>query len=267
MDHKGKPYYFEEIVSLIERLRSPGGCPWDREQKLDDLRTYILEEAYELTESITARDMEGIKEEAGDLLLQIVFVASIAKELDAFDVKDVVRTVCDKLIRRHPHVFSDAEVSGSEEVLRNWEQIKLEERKNKKEDLSVLAGVPKGLPSLLKAHRIQGKAAHVGFDWPKGDQKPLFDKLDEEISELREAASRNNADAMEDELGDVLFMAVNLARHLNVNPDAALSRACQKFSGRFQKVERDVAAQGLSLNACSLEQLDAFWEKAKKNGI
>jgi XTP/dITP diphosphohydrolase/tetrapyrrole methylase family protein/MazG family protein/ATP diphosphatase len=146
-------------------------------------------------------------------------------------------------------------------VLRNWEQIKLEERKNKKEDLSVLAGVPKGLPPLLKAHRIQGKAAHVGFDWPKGDLAPLFEKLYEEADELRRAADAAN---VEEELGDLLFMAVNLARHMNVNPDAALSRACDKFSARFQCVERDAAAEDRRLDSCTLSELDAFWDNAKR---
>lgn len=260
-----KGHFFDEIVSIIERLRAPGGCPWDREQKLEDLRTYIVEEAYELTEAITARDMNNICEEAGDLLLQIVFVASIAKEQAAFGIEDVVRTVCEKLVRRHPHVFGEVAVSDSAEVLRNWEQIKKEERRDKKEDLSVLAGVPKGLPPLLKAYRMQGKAAHTGFDWPRNDNVPLFAKLDEEMAELREAVAGGNADAVEDELGDLLFMTVNLARHLDVNPDVALSRACNKFAGRFRKVEQEAASRGLRLNDCSLNELDELWDRAKKD--
>ena len=260
-------HFFEEIVSITERLRAPGGCPWDREQKLEDLRTYIVEEAYELTEAITSGDMNNVREESGDLLLQIVFVASIAQEQGFFDIADVVRTICDKLIRRHPHVFGNVEVENSGEVLRNWEQIKLEERKGKKEDLSVLAGIPKGLPPLLKAHRMQGKAAHVGFDWSSGNMVPLFDKLDEEMAELREAVESGNADAMEDELGDLLFMTVNLARHLGVNPDVALSRACGKFAGRFRRVEEDASSRGLHLNACSPEELDELWDRAKESEI
>ncbi|MDR1977379.1 MAG: nucleoside triphosphate pyrophosphohydrolase [Synergistaceae bacterium] len=270
MEDRGGRHFFDEVVSIIERLRAPGGCPWDREQKLSDLRAYIVEEAYELADAITEERMDKVREEAGDLLLQIVFVASIAKETGDFDIRDVVRTVCDKLIRRHPHVFcvsEDGAQVDSEQVLRNWERIKLGERKDKKEDLSILAGVPKGLPPLLKAHRMQGKAAHVGFDWPKGDSKPLFEKLDEEITELKEAIAANAVDAMEDELGDVLFMTVNLARHLNVNPDAALSGACAKFAGRFRKVERDAADRGLQLERCSLEELDELWNKAKKDEI
>jgi XTP/dITP diphosphohydrolase/tetrapyrrole methylase family protein/MazG family protein/ATP diphosphatase len=259
-------HFFDEVVSIIERLRAPGGCPWDREQKLSDLRAYIVEEAYELADAITEERMDKVREEAGDLLLQIVFVASITKETGVFDIQDVARTLCDKLIRRHPHVFDVANSEmDSAGVLRNWERIKLEERKDKKEELSILAGVPRGLPPLLKAHRMQGKAAHVGFDWPKGDKEPLFAKLDEEVEELRQAVETNDKDAMEDELGDLLFMTVNLARHLNVNPDAALSRACGKFAGRFQKVERDAGSRGLQLSDCSLEELDILWKKAKEN--
>jgi XTP/dITP diphosphohydrolase/tetrapyrrole methylase family protein/MazG family protein/ATP diphosphatase len=243
-----------------------------------DLRPYIVEEAYELTDAITRGDAAGVREESGDLLLQIVFLASIASasesEAERFGIRDVVRTIRDKLIRRHPHVFGDVEVDGSSQVMRNWEQIKLEERKNKKEASSVLAGVPKGLPPLVKAHRMQGKAAHVGFDWPRGDPNPLFDKLYEEAEELRQAvAARDAAGAeaasslaahVEEELGDLLFMTVNLASHLDVIPDAALSRACDKFAERFQSVERDAAAEGRRLDSCTLSELDAFWDNAKR---
>ncbi|MDR1875515.1 MAG: nucleoside triphosphate pyrophosphohydrolase [Synergistaceae bacterium] len=271
-------HFFGEMVSIIERLRGPGGCPWDREQKLEDLRTYIVEEAYELTEAITARDMDHVCEEAGDLLLQIVFVASLAKEAGAFGVGDVVRRVCEKLIRRHPHVFETVTVADSDEVLRNWERIKLEERREKKESSSMLAGLPKTLPPLLRAHRMQGKAAHVGFDWRGDSPDPLFAKLEEEIAELREAIAGRDAgadsdamqdaveDAVEDELGDVLFMTVNLARHLKVNPDVALSRACAKFAERLQKVEREAESRGLQLNLCPPEQLDELWNRAKESG-
>jgi len=278
----GEGHYFDEFVSIMERLRSPGGCPWDREQKMTDLRTYIVEEAYELADAITEGDMCKVREEAGDLLLQIVFLSSIAseaeknadKKLGAFDVRDVVQGIGDKLIRRHPHVFQAEKNFGadSEQVLRNWERIKQEERKDRKEDVSVLAGLPKGLPPLLKAHRVQGKAAHVGFDWPKGDLKPLFSKLDEEVAELKEAVALAGNDdtkrsTIEDELGDLLFMTVNLARHLNVNPDSALSMACNKFAERFQKVECSAAANGRHLNDCSLEELEIMWGEAKKGEV
>ncbi|MDR2174529.1 MAG: nucleoside triphosphate pyrophosphohydrolase [Synergistaceae bacterium] len=265
------PHFFDELTAILERLRGPGGCPWDREQTMTDLRPYIVEEAYELTDAITRGDAAGVREESGDLLLQIVFLASIASasenEAERFGMRDVVRTICDKLIRRHPHVFGDTEVDGSAQVMRNWERIKEEERKNKKEPSSVLAGIPKGLPPLLKAHRIQGKAAHVGFDWPRGDPAPLFDKLYEEADELRQAAARGAAKTeahVEEELGDLLFMTVNLARHLDVDPDAALSRACDKFSSRFRDVERSAAAAGRRLDSCTLSELNAFWENAKR---
>ena len=244
-------HYFDEIVDIIERLRAPDGCPWDRKQTLETLRTPITEEAYELADAITKGKMGAVKEEAGDLLLQIVFVASLAREQGAFEMKDVVRAICDKLIRRHPHVFGTEDARDADEVLRNWERIKKEERQEKHEDLSILAGVPDGLPPLLKANRLQGKAAHVGFDWPKGDAAPLFAKLDEEIGEFKEAAGRGDAQNMEEELGDVL-----------------LSRVCAKFKARFQLMEQMAAEEeqngGAPLSGRSLEELDALWDRAKE---
>ncbi len=261
-------HYFDEIVDIIERLRAPDGCPWDRKQTLETLRTPITEEAYELADAITKGKMGAVKEEAGDLLLQIVFVASLAREQGAFEMKDVVRAICDKLIRRHPHVFGTEDARDADEVLRNWERIKKEERQEKHEDLSILAGVPDGLPPLLKANRLQGKAAHVGFDWLKGDAAPLFAKLDEEIGEFKEAAGRGDAQNMEEELGDVLFMAVNLARYFKIDPDAALSRVCAKFKARFQLMEQMAAEEeqngGAPLSGRSLEELDALWDRAKE---
>ena len=257
-------HYFDEIVNIIERLRAPGGCPWDRKQTLETLRTSITEEAYELADAITKKDMAGIREEAGDLLLQVVFVASLAKDAGAFDMKDVVRTVCDKLIRRHPHVFGNVKAEDSEEVLRNWEKIKAEERKEKHENLSILAGVPDGLPPLLKAYRMQGKVKHVGFDWPAGETEPLFTKLDEEISELKEAAKENDPDHMTEELGDVLFMAVNIARRLNVDPDAALNVVCEKFRKRFMIMEELARNEGKPISDYTLDELDSFWAAAKE---
>ena len=257
-------HYFGEIVEIIERLRAPGGCPWDRKQTMESLRSCITEEAYELADAITRRDMAGVKEEAGDLLLQVVFIASLAREAGAFDMRDVVRGICDKLIRRHPHVFGTEEARDSDAVLRNWERIKAEERQEKHQDLSILAGVPEGLPPLLKASRLQGKAAHVGFDWPDGDAAPLFAKLDEELDELWEAASRGDARDVEEELGDVLFMTVNLARRLKVDPDAALSRVCAKFKDRFQLMERMAVEEGRAMSDHSLEELDALWDRAKE---
>ncbi|MDR1741400.1 MAG: nucleoside triphosphate pyrophosphohydrolase [Synergistaceae bacterium] len=262
-----KEHFFDGLVSIIERLRGPGGCPWDREQRAADLRAYIVEEAYELTDAISKGDPSAIREESGDLLLQIVFLASIEKEAGELPcgVEDVVGTLCEKLIRRHPHVFGDALAADSEQVLRSWEKIKREEKGGREKEASVLSGVPRGLPPLLKAHRMQGKAAHVGFDWPKGDVAPLFAKLEEEVAELRAAAAKGDADAAEDELGDVLFMAVNLARYLKINPDAALSRACEKFASRFRHMEMEAAESGSKLEDLSPAELDGLWNEAKKS--
>ena len=196
-------------------------------------------------------------------MLQVVFVASLAKEQGAFDMSGVVRTICDKLIRRHPHVFGDASAKDSDEVLRNWEKIKADERREKHENTSILSGIPDGLPPLLKADRIQAKAAHVGFDWPKGETAPLFAKLDEEISELKEAALTHDPERMSDELGDVLFMTVNIARRLGVDPDAALNGVCEKFRKRFQIMEQCAQEEGKQISDYTLEELDAFWDKAK----
>ena len=256
-------HYFDEITDIIAKLRAPDGCPWDRKQTLETLRTPITEEAYELADAITKGNIQNIKEEAGDLLLQVVFVAQLAKEHGDFEMKDIVRAICDKLIRRHPHVFGDVKANDSDEVLKNWEKIKTQERKDKHESLGVLAGVPDGLPPLLKANRIQSKAAHVGFDWPKGSAAPLFAKLDEEINELKEAAEENDPKHLADELGDVLFMTVNLARRLGVDPDAALNGVCEKFKKRFEFMENCALNENKNLSDYTLEQLDKFWNEAK----
>ena len=208
--------------------------------------------------------MQAIREEAGDLLLQVVFTASIAKDMGAFEMKDVVRGICDKLIRRHPHVFGNVKAEDSDEVLRNWERIKAEERREKHENTSILAGIPDGLPPLLKANRIQGKVKHVGFDWPEGETEPLFANLDEEIRELKDAANSNDPEHTAEELGDVLFMTVNIARRLGVDPDAALNMVCEKFKKRFSVMEELAQAEGKSISDYTLDELDAFWNEAKK---
>lgn len=265
--------YFDEIVNIVERLRAPGGCPWDRKQTLETLRSSITEEAYELADAITKKDFSDIKEEAGDLLLQVVFVASLANDAGEFDIKDVVRVICDKLIRRHPHVFGNVKADDADEVLRNWEKIKKEERREKNKNLSILAGIPDGLPPLLKAMKLQDKAAHVGFMWSKGAPENLFKKLDEEIIELKEAVSRNDINDMEDELGDVLFMAANIGWYLNLDADAALSRVCEKFKDRFNLMEEIANKNGRPIarddsgdtgGDYTLEELDALWDEAKK---
>lgn len=256
----------ERLVSIMARLRAPEGCPWDREQTFKTLRSHIIEEAYELVDAISQQDIDEMKEEAGDVLLQIVFVAQLAREQGFFDIKDVISEICDKLIRRHPHVFGEVEVNGSADVLANWEKIKVKEKSLKKrEDKSVLAGIPESLPPLLKAYRIQAKVSHVGFDWEKGDIKPVTDKIKEELSEVEAAVNQEEQERVEEELGDLFFAVVNLSRHLGVNPDIALQRANKKFEERFRQVEKMVHQEGREWEDYQLKDLDCFWNEAKRS--
>ncbi len=255
---------FEELVAVMSRLRGKNGCPWDREQTMETLRTYIVEEAYELVDAISRGETTDIVEEAGDLLLQVVFLSRIAEDEGRFSMNDVVLGLTEKLVRRHPHVFADGEADTSDQVLRKWEEIKSVEKEKKRKDTSLLAGVPEGLPPLAKAARIQSKAAHVGFDWEKGNLGPLYDKVDEEIEEIRNAVESGSADRIEDEVGDLLFAAVNLSRHLDINPDSALGRSNRKFTDRFRIVEAMVRETGRPWSSFSLDMLDAFWKEAKK---
>ncbi|MDD2206565.1 MAG: nucleoside triphosphate pyrophosphohydrolase [Aminobacterium sp.] len=256
----------ERLVSIMARLRAPEGCPWDREQTFETLRSHIIEEAYELVDAISQQDIDEMKEEAGDVLLQIVFVAQLAREQGFFDIKDVISEICDKLIRRHPHVFGEVEVNGSADVLANWEKIKVKEKSLKKrEDKSVLAGIPESLPPLLKAYRIQAKVSHVGFDWEKGDIKPVTDKIKEELSEVEAAVNQEEQVRVEEELGDLFFAVVNLSRHLGVNPDIALQRANKKFEERFRQVEKMVHQEGREWEDYQLKDLDCFWNEAKRS--
>ena len=248
----------------MARLRGEGGCPWDREQTMDSIRTYIVEEAYELVDAISRGDRDEIVEEGGDLMLQVVFLARMGEEEGSFTISDVIKGLIEKLVRRHPHVFSDWSADSSGQVLQKWEEIKTLEKESKNKDMSLLAGVPEGLPPLAKAARIQSKAAHVGFDWKKGDLAPIYDKLDEEIAEVKSAVAEGNVDEIEDEIGDLLFAAVNLARHLDVNPDSALGRANRKFSRRFREVESMVRETGRPWDSFSLDALDILWKEAKK---
>ena len=256
---------FIKLVEVMRRLRAPDGCPWDREQDFLSLRRYIIEEAYELIEAIENNNRDNICEECGDLMLQVVFVSCMAEELGEFNICDVLDHLTEKLIRRHPHVFGDTEVNGSEDVLRNWEQIKVGERQKKKEDSSLLAGVPRGIPGLLRAYRIQERAGKVGFDWPKGDPTPVLAKVDEELSELKENINSNaGKEYIEEELGDLLFAVANLSRHLKADPEITLHKACGKFTDRFRLVEKEVLESGKPWSEFSLEELDVFWEKAKR---
>jgi MazG family protein len=261
---------FPRLVELMGRLLAPDGCPWDREQTLPKLRRYVLEEACEVIDAIDGGDRDELRDELGDLLLQVVFQAELARAEGSFGPDDVVAAICDKLVRRHPHVFADAAVDGSADVLRNWERIKAGERssKPKKERGGVLGGVPRSLPALTRAQRVGEKVARVGFDWP--DARGSRGKVGEELGELDEAIASGDTDRIEAELGDVLFALVNLARHVDVDAEGALRRTIDKFTKRFDHVEARVqethggwptVAAGDPL---TLEELDGYWDEAKR---
>lgn len=248
---------FERLVGIITELRER--CPWDRKQTLESLRYLTIEETYELSDAILDNDLEEIKQELGDLIMHVVFYAQIGFEKKAFTIDDVINSVCEKLIRRHPHVYGDVLVQNEEDVKRNWEQIKLKEGKK-----SVLSGVPKSLPAMVKANRIQEKARGVGFDWDETEQ--VWQKLNEELSELKaEIDSNAPKEKVEDEFGDVLFSMINFARFIGINPEDALERTNKKFIKRFQYLEEKSKEQGKELSEMSLEEMEAFWQEAKKN--
>src|SRR5712691_3209667 len=250
---------FDELVALMTRLRGPGGCPWDRKQTLASLKPFIVEEAYEVVDAIDRNDRRALAEELGDFLLQAVFVAEITREEGSFDIYDVITSIHDKLVRRHPHVFGNVEARDAEQVLVNWEKLKNEERKA--ENKSVLAGVPQSLPALLKASRLTEKAARVGFDWRRAED--VFAKIDEEVEELREAVAEKEQQKIHDEIGDLLFSIANIARKLDINAAEALQSANRKFTRRFEAMERSVRAEGRNLDQLTLEQMDALWDQAK----
>jgi XTP/dITP diphosphohydrolase/ATP diphosphatase len=250
----------QKAAAIMARLRAPGGCPWDREQTFDSIKPYTLEETYEVFDAIERRAWPELKDELGDLLLQVLFYAQMAAEAGYFDLRDVAENLNAKLVRRHPHVFGDAQATDSSAVLRNWEQIKVEEKKATKPDASLLDGIPRSMPATLEATKLGSKAAKVGFDWP--DANGLFAKLAEEIAELRAEIERNDADRVEAEFGDLLFTAMNLARHLKVDAESALRRSNAKFRARFAAME--VAAGGASaLQGLTAEELERLWEEAK----
>ena len=250
---------FDELVHLMKTLRGPDGCPWDRKQTLPDLKPYVIEEAYEVVDAIDRDDRRALMEEIGDLLLESVFIAEITREEGSFDVFDSITAIHDKLVRRHPHVFGDVEANDAEQVLVNWEKLKNEERKA--ENKSVLSGVPAALPALLKSSRLTEKAGRVGFDWRRTDD--VFDKLDEEIGELRDAVKGGDPQQIHDEMGDLLFTIANIARKTGVNPEEALQSTNRKFMRRFAAMEADVRASGRNLDQLTLEEMDALWDKAK----
>lgn len=256
---------FEELVALMHRLRSPGGCPWDREQTISSLKPFVIEEAYEVVDAIDANDLDSLRQELGDFLVHAIFLSQIAAESGTFDIYDVITAIHDKLVRRHPHVFADVKVDSAEQVLGNWEKLKGRERKEEGDERGALGGVPKALPALLKASRLTEKAARVGFDWRKTED--IFEKLTEEHRELAEAVEKGDRDEIEKEIGDLLFTVVNVARRLRVNPEEALQAANRKFQRRFEHVERSVTKDGGEVSEQSLERLDALWVEAKKTGL
>ncbi|MGB1037825.1 MAG: nucleoside triphosphate pyrophosphohydrolase [Bacteroidia bacterium] len=242
---------FGRLLKIMDELREQ--CPWDKKQTNESLRHLTIEETYELSDAILEGDNEEIKKELGDLFLHLVFYSKIGDEKGKFDVTDVLNSVCEKLITRHPHIYGDVEVNGEEDVKKNWEQLKLKEG-NK----SVLGGVPNSMPSLVKAMRMQDKAAQVGFDWP--DKEQVWDKVDEELQEFKEAEGKEK----EQEFGDLLFSLVNYARWLKINPDDALEKTNKKFKFRFESIEKYAKSNGLKMEDMTLEEMDRVWNEAKK---
>jgi tetrapyrrole methylase family protein / MazG family protein len=260
---------FEGLVAVQARLRAPGGCPWDREQTHSSLKTYLIEEAYEVLDAIETGNPKELAEELGDLLLQVLFHADLARETGAFDISDVITGIHDKMVRRHPHVFGNVKAETAGEVLKNWAQLKAKEKQatptegeaSQNPAPSTLDGVPRNLPALLEAYQMTRRAAQVGFDWERVEG--IFEKLGEETAELRAALATSNRSATEEEVGDILFSVVNLARFLGLDPEVTLKHSNLKFKQRFQEMEREASRSGKRLSNLSKEKLEQLWEAAK----
>jgi len=254
---------FQQLVEIMARLRAPGGCPWDREQSFETIKKYTLEETYEVLDAIDRKDWSDLRDELGDFMLQAVFFAQMAAEEKLFDIGDSLDAINEKLIRRHPHIFGDESASTGDEVLKRWDQIKAEERKGKPEaPQGLLATVPRALPALVEAQQITSRAAGVGFDWSNADE--VLAKLDEELAEFDAARKSGTKDQMEDELGDLLFVVVNLARFVKVDPEQALRRTNAKFRQRFGHVEKRLVEQGRQVSGTPIEELESLWQEAKR---
>jgi tetrapyrrole methylase family protein / MazG family protein len=250
----------ETLINIVSRLRGPGGCPWDREQTHTSILSCLLDETYEFFEAAENNDAAGMREELGDLLLQVVLHAQMAQEAQAFTIDDIAREISEKLIRRHPHVFGDVQVSSSGEVIKNWETIKRGEKKERK---YIVDGIPDALPALFRAEKMQRRVARVGFDWT--DMAPVLDKVEEEFAEFRQALkNKDQANAVE-ELGDILFALVNVGRHSNICAEDALRLAVKKFAKRFRFMEDKYAEMGKDMKNASLEEMDKYWEQSKKS--
>lgn len=250
------------LLDIMARLRSEDGCPWDREQTVDSIKSNLIEECYETIDAIEDDDLERHKEELGDVLLQVVFHARIREEEGGFDFADVARTVADKLVRRHPHVFGEERADDSADVLRAWERIKRAEKGTEKHS-STFKGLPRSMPALQQAGHVQSRAARLGFDWKT--IKPVMGKIDEELSEIKTALHQDDKAAVEEEIGDLLFAVVNLTRFVEADPEELLHRSIRKFIDRFRRIEEGVAAEGRVMTDCSLDELDRYWEEAKQN--
>lgn len=248
---------FARLLDVIDELRVK--CPWDRKQTFQSLRTNTIEETYELCDAIVNNDMANIEKELGDVLMHIVFYSKMGSETGQFDIKDVCDKICDKLIYRHPHVFGEVKVDGTDQVLKNWEALKLKEKDGNK---TVLGGVPESLPSIIKAYRIQDKARNVGFDWE--NREDVWDKVNEELGEVKAAIGKGNQDDIEAEFGDLIFSIINASRLYDVNPDNALERTNKKFIRRFNYLEANSKKDGKKLNEMTLQEMDAYWNKAKE---
>src|SRR2546422_4372786 len=260
----------ERLVEIMDTLRGPNGCPWDKQQDFNSLKPMLVEEVYEVLEAVENSDFEGMSEELGDLLLHIVFHAYLGKESGHFDINTVIDKISETLVRRHPHVFGEESASTADEVIKNWEAIKAQEKAQKLKSRtsvqrSLLEGIPSKLPAIHEAHQISSRAARVGFDWP--DLEGIFDKLQEEVKELKDVISAagdgGRRERLEDEIGDMLFVIVNIARYLKIDSESALKRANRKFKSRFQYMEGELAKQGKTLEQTPLEEMEALWQKAK----
>jgi XTP/dITP diphosphohydrolase len=251
---------FTRLLKIMDELREQ--CPWDKKQTLESLRHLTIEETYELSDAIMENDMPELKKELGDILLHIVFYAKIASEKNEFTITDVINSLCGKMVTRHPHIYGDVKVENAEQVKQNWEKIKLNTEGNK----SVLGGVPKGLPAMIKAERIQEKVRGVGFDWENTEQ--VWQKVEEEMNELKvEIISKKSAEKTEEEFGDLLFALINYSRFLNISPETALEKANKKFIRRFKFIEQKINEQGKSITDSNLTEMDGFWNEAKKQGL
>lgn len=251
----------EQLLEIMRRLRGPGGCPWDREQSLESLKKNLVEETYEVIDAIDSGDRASLREELGDLLLQVVFQSQICAEEGAFTFQDVVRAIADKLVRRHPHVFGDVKVAAADEVLKNWDRIKATEKGADTPPRSAVAGIPRHLPALHKAQQVQLRAARVGFDWQ--ESKDVLNKIEEELTEIKMAMASESAERVRDEIGDLLFAVVNLTRFLGHEAEEVLDQTVTRFTRRFQFIEERVHAAGRKMTECSLDELEAHWQEAK----